>query len=239
MDSLNPEDIIPLYQQLKMILKDKITNGEYKPNQKIPSETQLSQIFNVSRITVRNAISELVEEDLLVKKQGKGTFVSTRKIEDNILEDISFSLTCEINQVRPGSKIINNIIIRASERDIKELGLTENDKVVYIKRIRYANDEPIVIEHNYFPEKFSFLIDEDLENQSLYELLKKKCNVTRKASKKTIEISIASEDEASLLHISKGEPLLLHREIVFDENNEPIHRTKQLILGEKFKFVVQ
>lgn len=238
MNALNHEDITPLYQQLKSVIKEKIIKGEYKHNQKIPSESELSKIFDISRITVRNAIAELVDEDLLIKKQGKGTFVSTPKIEDNILEDMSFSLTCEINQVRPGSKIIKNIVQRASERDIKELGLTEQDKVVYIKRIRYADDEPIIIEHNFFPEKYSFLLNEDLENQSLYEILKKKCNVIRKTSKKSIEISIASETEASLLSISKGEPLLLHREIVFDEYNVPIHRTKQLILGDKFKFVV-
>lgn len=239
MSMLNHEDITPLYKQIRNIIKQKIMDGEFKPNQKIPSETQLSNIFQVSRITVRNAINELVDEDLLVKKQGKGTFVSVPKIEDNVLEDISFSLTCQIHGVRPGSKIIENIIRDASERDVKELELNENSKVVYIKRIRYADDDPVIIEHNFFPEKYSFLLFEDLENQSLYEILRSKYNIIRAKSKKTIEITTASETEANLLSIKKGEPLLLHREIVYDKYTTPIHRTKQLILGDKFKFVVR
>jgi len=238
MITLNHENATPLYKQLKDIIKQKIVNGEFQPNQKIPSESELSKLFHVSRITVRNAITELVDEDLLVKKQGKGTFVSIPKIEDNILEDISFSLTCKINQVKPGSKIIKNIIKDASERDILELNLHANDKVVYLKRIRYADDEPIILEYNFFPSKYAFLLNEDLENQSLYEILNNKYGITRAKSKKTIEITTASEEEASLLSISKGDPLLLHREIVYDKNNNPIHRTKQLILGDKFKFVV-
>ena len=104
--------------------------------------------------------------------------------------------------------------------------------------IRYADDEPIILEHNFFPSKYAFLLNEDLENQSLYEILNNKYSITRAKSKKTIEITTASEEEASLLSISKGDPLLLHREIVYDKNNNPIHRTKQLILGDKFKFVV-
>lgn len=238
MIKLDHENATPLYKQLKDIIKQKIIDGEFQPNQKIPSELQLSKMYNVSRITVRNAITELVDEDLLIKKQGKGTFVSIPKIEDNVLEDISFSLTCKINKVKPGSKIIKNVIKDANERDIAELNLHENDKVVYIKRIRYADDEPVILEHNFFPSKFAFLLNEDLENQSLYEILNDKYGITRAKSKRTIEIITASEEEASLLAISKGEPLLLHREIVYDKNNNPIHRTKQLIIGDKFKFVV-
>lgn len=238
MIKLDHENATPLYKQLKEIIKQKIIDGEFHPNQKIPSELQLSKIYNVSRITVRNAITELVDEDLLIKKQGKGTFVSAPKIEDNVLEDISFSLTCKINKVKPGSKIIKNVIKDANERDIAELNLHENDKVVYIKRIRYADDEPVILEHNFFPSKYAFLLNEDLENQSLYEILNEKYGIARAKSKRTIEIITASEEEASLLAISKGEPLLLHREIVYDKNNNPIHRTKQLIIGDKFKFVV-
>ena len=238
MIKLDHENVTPLYKQLKDIIKQKIIDGEFRPGQKIPSELQLSKMYNVSRITVRNAITELVDEDLLIKKQGRGTFVSAPKIEDNVLEDISFSLTCKINKVKPGSKIIKNVIKDANERDIAELNLHENDKVVYIKRIRYADDEPVILEHNFFPSKYAFLLNEDLENQSLYEILNEKYGIARAKSKRTIEITTASEEEASLLAISKGEPLLLHREIVYDKNNNPIHRTKQLIIGDKFKFVV-
>lgn len=238
MNTLNHDNSVPLYIQLKDIIKNDIVSGVYKPNEKIPSEIELSAQFSISRITVRNAINELVDEDLLIKKQGKGTFVSISKIQDNILDDISFSLTCEINKVKAGSKIIKNIIKEASDRDIRELNLNKGDKVIYLKRIRYADEEPIIVEHNFFPYKYNYLLKEDLENQSLYEILGQKYNIIRNKSKKVIEIATASHEEAELLKISIGDPLLLHREIVYDKDYKPIHRTKQLIVGDKFKFIV-
>jgi GntR family transcriptional regulator len=237
MSKLNQKDIVPLYKQLKDILKANILDGKIKPCEKIPSEIELSKKYQVSRVTVRRALSELVDEGFLVTKQGKGTFASKTKLERDIVEGMSFTLSCTINGVTPGSKLITKRIMEPSERDIEELQLKAGEKVFFIERILYANGEPVILEYNYFSEKYS-LMNEDIENHSLYDVLMKKYHVKFKHFKKSFEISTVNQKEALLLNIPKNSPILLVRELVIDNNKLPIHRTKQLVVGDKFKFFV-
>jgi GntR family transcriptional regulator len=103
---LRQDDQIPLYIQLKESLRGSILNGDLKYGDKIPTEAELSEDFKISRITVRKAILELVEEGYLVKRQGKGTFVNKRKIERKIVHFLSFSDACKANGLTASSKII-------------------------------------------------------------------------------------------------------------------------------------
>lgn len=236
--ALNQAESTPLYIQLKDIIKSAITSGEFKPEMKIPSEDDFSQRYRVSRITVRRAVTELVDEGLLVKKQGKGTFVSARKVKRNIIEFLSFTLTCQINGVKPGSSLMKKEIIEPSEMDIHELKLQKNEKVILIQRIRYANGEPIIIENNYLSERYKGLFDENLEGHSLYRILKEKYGTEPVRSKKTLEICRATKEEANLLKISISSPLFLMKGIAYDADGMPVHRAKQLIVGDKFIFSI-
>ena len=238
MDILKQTDVIPLYQQLKNIIKDAILSGKIKANEKIPSEAELSKTYQVSRITVRNAIGELVEEGFLIKKQGKGTFANKPKLEKNIIEFLSFTLTCEVNGIRPGSKLIKKEVIQPTQEDVEKLRLSAGNKVVFIQRVRYADHEPLILENNYFSDKYEFLMDEDLEKNSLYKILRNKYNVDLASCKKTIEISIASTEEMNLLGVSKGYPMLLVEDIVFDHEGFPVHRAEQFIVGDKIKLTI-
>ncbi len=127
MFELDQTSIVPLYKQLKDRIKEAILDGSLKPNQKIPSELELSQTYQISRITVRNAISELVDEELLEKKQGKGTFVCTPKID---VRSPNFTIMCTTNHKVPSSKIIKIVKQPASERDIRELNLSPGGEVI-------------------------------------------------------------------------------------------------------------
>jgi Transcriptional regulators len=237
-NQLNQADVVPLYAQLKEILKSSIINGELKPNIKIMSEEELSKKYMISRITVRKAITELVEEGYLIKKQGKGTFVSVPKVNRNIIEFLSFTLTCQINGVKPGSRVIKKEIVEPSATDIRELKLKTDEKVILIQRIRYANGEPLIIENNYFSEHYSELMQENLENRSLYRILKEECGVEPVSSKKTIEICIATKEEANMLQIHQGAALFLMKGTAYDVNGNPVHRAAQLIAGDKFIFSI-
>ena len=134
MFELDQTSIVPLYKQLKDKIKDAILDGSLKPNQKIPSELELSQTYQISRITVRNAISELVDEELLEKKQGKGTFVCTPKID---VRSPNFTMMCVTNHKVPSSKIIKIVKQPASERDIRELNLVPDEEVIYLLRLLF------------------------------------------------------------------------------------------------------
>ena len=235
MFELDQTSIVPLYKQLKDKIKDAILDGSLKPNQKIPSELELSQTYQISRITVRNAISELVDEDLLEKKQGKGTFVCTPKID---VRSPNFTMMCVTNHKVPSSKIIKIVKQPASERDIRELNLAPGAEVIYLLRLLFADGEPVMVEHNFFPERFSKLLETDLSDTSLYAFLREQYGVYFNGASKSIQIAEPTELEAELLGISLSTPMMMIREIVYSSTDEPIHRTKQYLLGDRFKYVI-
>lgn len=236
MFELDQTSIVPLYKQLKDRIKEAIMDGSLKPNQKIPSELELSQTYQISRITVRNAISELVDEELLEKKQGKGTFVCTPKID---VRSPNFTVMCQNNSKIPGSHTIKIVKQPASDRDVRELRLNPGDSVIYLQRVLLADGEPVMVEHNYFPERFSKLLEADLSDTSLYAFLHTNYGVHFGSAYKSIQIAKPTELEADLLGISLSTPMMVIREIVYDKNSdEPLHRTKQYLLGDRFKYVI-
>ena len=236
MFELDQSSIVPLYKQLKDKIKDEIMEGTLKPNQKIPSELELSQQYQISRITVRNAISELVDEELLEKKQGKGTFVCTPKID---VRSPNFTIMCLNNNKVPGSQTVKIVKQPATERDIRELNLSPGDSVIYLLRVLSADGEPVMVEHNFFPERFSLLLETDLADTSLYAFLRDHYGVHFGGAYKSIQIAMPGELEAQLLGISTATPMIMIREIVYDNNtDQPLHRTKQYLLGDRFKYVI-
>ena len=231
-------DIMPLYQQLKELLRNSILNGEIKQGEKIPSEMYLSEKYNVSRITVRNALAELVQEGFLLKRQGKGTYVSRPKMERKIIEFLSFTLSCQVNGLRPGTKTIKKEIIEPEEEDIEGLDIDADDKIIHIQRVRYADDEPVMLENIYFScKKYHFLLTDDTNN-SVYEILRTKYNINPVRSTKVIEIVEALEEEIEYLSIPKGSPLFLLKAIAFDDNDVPVHRADHYIIGDRYKFII-
>jgi GntR family transcriptional regulator len=237
MGKLRQTDAVPLYKQLKNIIKKDIANGVLKPNERLPSEAELSKTYEISRITVRNAITELVEENLLVKKQGKGTFVCEKKIVRNIVPVMGFSEICRISNLEPGSRVISASEVAASERDIEVFQLEPHDTVVSILRVRTADSVPVILEKAVYPKHYAFLLAEDL-GASLYDLLRKKYRVDFAHARKSIELTFATEKQAGFLNISKGYPMILIQGVVMDTAGKPIHRTDQYIVGDKFKLLI-
>ncbi|NRD77169.1 GntR family transcriptional regulator [Bacillus sp. BRMEA1] len=237
---LKQDNQVPLYIQLKESIRSSILNGKLKYGDQIPTELELSEEYKISRITVRKAILELVEEGYLVKKQGKGTFVNKRKIERKIVHFLSFSDACKANGLTASSKIIKREIVQPSSRDQKLLQLEDGDALVLIQRVRYADESPIMIENNFFSyKKFHLLLNENLEG-SIYKLLEEKVNVKPcRGSDLSLEIVRAGEEEADLLHTSSGEPLFYMETTVFDEDDQPVHIGKQYILGDSYKFYLK
>jgi GntR family transcriptional regulator len=237
---LKQDDQIPLYIQLKESIRSSITNGHLKFGDKIPTESELSEEYQISRITVRKAIFDLVEEGYLVKSQGKGTFVNKRKIERKIVHFLSFSDACNANGLTASSKVIKREITQPTSIDKKMLQLDDADALVFIQRVRYANDSPIMLENNYFSYKeYHSLLNENLDG-SLYKILEEKLGVKPAGSSElSLEIVRAGEEEMQLLNTSSGEPLWYMESTVTDENDRPVHRGKQYILGDSYKFILK
>ncbi|MED1469049.1 GntR family transcriptional regulator [Bacillus salipaludis] len=234
---LKQDNKIPLYVQLKESIRGSILNGQLKYGDQIPTELELSEEYKISRITVRKAILELVEEGYLVKKQGKGTFVNKQKIERKIEHFLSFSDACKANGLKASSKVIKKEIIQPSIKDKERLQLEDDDAVLLIQRVRYADESAIMLENNYFSYKtFHSLLNEDL-NGSVYKILEEKLNIKPSHSGElTLEIVRANEEEVNLLNTATGEPLFYMECTVFDQNERPVHVGKQYIMGDSYKF---
>jgi GntR family transcriptional regulator len=227
----------PLYRQIEENIRVSIENGLLNFGDKIEAEPEIMQRFNVSRITVRQAISNLVNEGYLIKKQGKGTFVNKPKIKRKIDHLLSFTEACNTNGMKASSEVIKKEIIIPSKEEKDFLQLDDEDKVIYIQRIRLADDDPIMYENNYFSySRFKFLLDEQL-NGSLYKLLREKYNVIPiNPMRDSLEVVRANNDVAKILKVPAGEPLFYMKTFMCDSNNNPVHIGKQFILGKRYKF---
>ncbi len=228
----------PLYKQLQDQILESIQNGTLKPGDKLPTELELSKTNNISRVTVRAALDSLTSEGYLVRIPGKGTFISKDKLKKNVAETIGFSDTCRLQNKVPGAKVLKCVIEDATLSDQQHLCLQPGDKVINIERIRYADNVPISVEYSRFPSSYSFLLQEDLNNKSLYEILKTKYGITFGISRKYIDMEYASFDVATYLNIKEGYPLLCIKSTVCSPDGQKIHRSKQLILGDQFQLIV-
>ena len=240
---LETQSEVTLYQQIYDDIKHKIGTGEYREGQALPSEAKLCEIYGVSRVTVRAAIAELAEDDLVVKKHGKGTFVKRKKMDSSLFRFEGFTTACKRNNVEISTHVLQLEEQKPTARDIQLLKLSPDDTVIYLNRLRSAGGIPVIIEHvRLSKKKYGFLLDCDLENKSLYATLAEHtganpedyCNVNV-----ILEAGAATPEEARLLDIKKGMPLFVLRETVASsDTGEPVHWTKQLMSGSYFQFTL-
>ena len=235
---LKQDAITPLYVQLMEELETSIRNGVYKPGDKIMTEAEMAKEYGVSLITVRKAVGSLMEKGLVVRKQGKGTFVTKPKYSRNIKKLQSFTEMCEQMGVNPGAQVLENRLIMADKKVADRLGIEPGSNVVYISRLRLADGEPVQVEKSYFPLKYAFLLEEDLNNGSMFECLKEKAGAKVASSEKMIELCRATAEEAALMDVKKGDYLLFVKSTAYDENGEPMYAGIQLINGDRFSLYV-
>ena len=212
---------IPLYQQVAEDLKNRIEQGEFCSGQSIPSEAKLCEQYEVSRITIRNAIAELVEQEILVKYQGKGVFVRTPKISSSLTTFKGFTYFCQENHIKTYTKILENKVVSANAMMTKKLELKDGEKLVYLKRLRHVNDRPVMIEHVYLPySKYGFLSKIDMENCSLYEKITEKTGLQIEDNCYTsimLETNITTEEEIVLMGLSEPNAVIcINRNDLFE-----------------------
>ena len=226
---LNNTIATPLYKQLEEKLQKEIETGERPAGSRLPTENELSETYNVSRVTVRKALAGLSELGYLYRKSGKGTFVTNGVL--------SFTDMCSMMNAVPGAKITKIALEDPTEKEMELMSLDKDEKILVLERIRYADGKPVQLELNKFPESFSFLFSENLNDGSLYEILKKH-NIILDHSQKTLDIVFATSKEAKALGISSGYPLLRIESVIHDVDNTITNLCRQLCIGDKFKFII-
>ena len=235
---LKQDTATPLYVQLMEEIEKNIKNGIYKPGDRIMTESEMAREYGVSLITVRKAVGSLIEKGLVIRRQGKGTFVTKPKFSRNMKKLQSFTEMCEQMGVRPGGKMLEDRLIGADEKTAARLNIKPGSSVVYISRLRYADQEPVQIERNYFPLKYAFLLEAQFNNNSLLGFLQETAGAWVASSEKVIELCRATAEEAELLEVKKGDYLLFVQSTAYDSEGEPIYAGIQIINGDRFSLYV-
>lgn len=235
--SMNALTVVPLYRQLRKLLQDDIVSGKWDVGDKLPSEAELCRLYNVSRITVRAALAELVEEKMLQKVQGKGTFVAMNKSKSLLTFNVpSFTEFCRQNGLTPKRIQLTKQLVPANDRDIAQLGAKAGEKIVCLARVFVVDGTPLALSEDRLRERFSFLMDEDMERHSLNELMSTKGSAGKLSFVgRTIEVCSATLAEAEHLKTAVGGPLLMVRDMALAESGEPVRRTKELFVGDRVR----
>lgn len=237
---LQGHSVIPLYYQLKEILLEEIEGGNLKPGDLIPSENQLMRQFQISRNTVKKAIEDLVQEGVLYRVQGKGTFVSTPKFEQPLTGFYSFSKVMKERRIPTKDEVVSVSICEPGLRIKKNLNLSEIDKVIEITRLRFANYEPMIFETSYIPQTIIPTVTyEELVNNSLYDLMREKHQVYVTQAKETFEPVLIRDYEAKYLKVKTGYPALLLDRVAYDLNRRPVEYCRSIIRGDKCRFYTE
>ncbi len=199
-----------LYVQLYEILKNKIESGQWAVGAQIPVEENLCKTYEVSKATVRLAILELVRQGYLMRQQGKGTFVCKRVIPQGLSMFTSFKeLMLEAGVDFSTTVLAQTIIMPTDDLDAK-LDIPEDKHIIYIKRLRTVDNEPILLQETFIPHDICPpLIQEDVANNSLFELFEKKHGIKITKVKDYIMITYLNSDESKLMGLPEGSPALL------------------------------
>ncbi|NPV51977.1 MAG: GntR family transcriptional regulator [Firmicutes bacterium] len=239
MQHVNRDNPIPLYVQIKDFWKRRIESGELQPGDQLPAEQDLCEQHGVSRITVKQAINALASEGLVIRHQGRGTFVASRKFQQDLLRLTSFTEDMSQRGLMAGARLLSKQIVPATSELVKNLGVLEGGKLLCIERVRLANNEPLALETVYFPyDLCPGLLDEDLQSQSVYNLLEQKYGLTLYRAEQFLEPGLATAREARLLQISKGDAVLLIERVTYLKDGRRVEFAKSVYRGDKYRFHV-
>lgn len=230
---------IPIYYQLEELIKDLIEKGELKPGDAIPPEREYAEKYQISRMTVRQAFTQLVNDGYLHRIQGKGTFVAERKFEQPLHGLTSFTEDMKARGLKPGSQLIHFEIIPATTQIANQLSIQEYGPVYEIKRIRLADDVPMALETNYISANLIKGLTEQIVNQSLYAYIEDELNYRIDYASQVIESSVANQIEAQHLKIKKGSPVLLIQRNTFLQDGTPVEFVKSSYRADRYKFMIQ
>lgn len=236
-DSLgNESKFMPLYIQIYRLLKEAIENKEYQLGDKLPSENELIQKYEVSRTTAISAIEKLVEEGLVYRERGKGTFVASPVVNDFSFHQ-SFSKHLEDRGYTPGSRLISIDVCNMGSEITQKMDIQTDEDHFCLVRIRLADSEPIALQYAYLPtRRVPNLDDHDFEDSSLFNILREEYKIEPAWAEAVVEARLAKKEEAEHLKISEDQPVLLIWHKTLDEKYRPIEYVRSVYRSDRLSF---
>lgn len=227
----------PIYLQLREVVRSKIEDGEYAPGTAIPSENTLAATYGINRLTVRSAIDALVSEGVLKRVQGKGVYV-VAQIERDLEVLGGFTQTMNEKNMETRKKILLKGQRRAGEKFAKLFGINADDMLYYIKRLDYANEEPIAIQEIFIPYNLVPKMEGiDLSVFSMFEIYKF-YGINPVRAWQTLDLVQLTQSDARLININKEQTVFLFGCTTYDEHDRVIEYSKSYTRGDKCNFTV-
>ncbi len=232
---------LPLYIQLKQNLISAIDSGQWEPGQQLPGEPELCRKYGVSRTVVRQALKEMSYEGRVVRVKGSGTFAAEPRASSRSLVHslMGFFEDMERRGRPPVDRFLERELIPADSKIAGYLELEELDPVYKITRLRFVQDEPMVLVTSYLPyQKCRRIAEEDLSNRSLYAFLRESCGITIARGRRRIDAIVANEVEAEHFQVQRGFPLLRMESVSYSTNGDPVEYFIGLFRTDRASFVV-
>jgi len=238
MSPLSNIEGIPLYIRIREFLREEIQSKHLEPGQKILTEDELAVQFGVSRMTVRQGISDLLDEGILYRKHGVGTFVSQPQVSRDHTRLTNFFESSQANHVDGTVRVLIGDTLPARSKMAKALGLKVGELVIRIKTLRLADGIPVTVHDAYVPYKlFPQLLQEDLESHHIWDYMEQYGYPVKRAVQR-LEAHEADEELAKLLEIEVGSPTLYKERTVYAENGTPVEFTYCYNRGDRYALTV-
>jgi GntR family transcriptional regulator len=220
---------VPRYFEIEQSLRER--TAALQPHSPLPSEAQLCDEFGVSRMTARAAVQRLVQDGLVYRVPGRGTFVAASRANRTAGHILSFSDEMRRQGRVPSSRVIERRERRATHEEERRLGAGE---VVVVRRVRLADGKPLALERAVFPaDRVADVLDADLERESLFRTLVTAGLVPTSGSA-ALAAEAATAEDARLLRVRKGAPLLVERRVIHDQDGRPLEWTESRYVGSRY-----
>jgi GntR family transcriptional regulator len=242
MITIDKESAVPYYHQVKEAVRALITGGKLKPGEMLPSEFGLSEQLGISRLVVHRAYRELVTEGLLIRKRAKGTFVAPLIKRGFKVSGPLFSVTEELSadDLEPSNAILLQEVVPAAEEIRTGLKLREGALVIHLRNLRLAKQLPLAIEEMYFSlDRFPALADTDLNNRSVYLVLEELYDAHPQEALDLISADLATSQEARLLGINTGAPVMRVKRVSKDRLGLPVEYTRIVFHADRYQLVAR
>jgi GntR family transcriptional regulator len=235
--------LVPVYHQIKQTIRSWLINKEYSPGQKIPSEMDLMKLFDVSRFSIRQAISQLVQEGFLISKRGEGTFVSNN---EKLIDSFNAEFRGFLDDILPHDSPLETrsvVMTRLSpSRLVKEkLELDDGTReVMQIERVRFLRGRHFTYTINYLPMDIGGRVSaSELYKKPLMQILEQDLGIRFTDAIQTMEASFANQDVAAKLAIASGSPILFVEKIMYAHKHRPLELFHSSYRGDLCKFIVR
>ncbi|MDI7247860.1 MAG: GntR family transcriptional regulator [Bacillota bacterium] len=230
----------PLYHQIRDFLREELRNESLRPGERIPSEAELSVRYRVSRITVKQAIQSLVQEGLLYRMQGKGTFVARPKVAHNLNRITSFSQQMRDRGMKPSTKILEVEIVAARGRVREALAIAEGTLVTKVRRLRLADGEIMGVQTAHVPvDMCPDLADVLQDNMSLYELLRTRYGLGPVRAIENYTAIPLDPYDARLLEVPEGSPALFAERMTYLGDNRCLEYVVSILRADRYTLSVE